>query len=837
MPDNNDEVDFSERQNLFQSAPAPRQFTVAGVVSTKHRRLEDAAGDVAPPSYTANTNKELLCLEYVANFRKQFEELLPDSGRPPLYLCPPNECGIPKFVCTTLRPTLLPFLELYNLEKLATFVSGLIEYEPLADPCKPPLCLPSPAAVLHWQSGDAFDLANLLVSFLIGSGYDAYVVNGFAPRWVCLLDQSRTICPFLDTIGKLDEAHDGKVNGESKVADDDTAVPKPTSKFVAMMEAKEEARRAEVAAMQDWTKHLDDDDDDDDDPLEGKRVHAWVLVRAGRRDVTEHVFIEPSTGRLYPVRDSPYVRIESVWNHQNYFVNMQPHRLSQCLYDLGHATDWEYVFLSSLEKKRIRMAKAASNNAGDGSDPGGENDEESNILDVPPSWVVKLHVERKRYKQRYVNEAQRATLYEKSKVEDFADNTHPQGMVRRLTLYRNRSRTLPIEIRELFKNRKDKLHLRIRYPLQGKFEEHFLPGRQPEALKSRIEWSGFRRELTFYTTARMDGLVKREELVHKHITETFSGRDDYLEQRSVTLSEEKDHAEAISKTPTPFVLPGGATGELTVRRMAEKFGRNPDRDADEDARKRTYNVREGTIRVQFHYAEGKITSASRVYHKAPNTPVDVFQVDPTAPRPKETLLERELQAAIQMEKECYNAIRHVDVETQEILKYRKREEAAITLETSIFDAEEDESKADAAEEQRKQSKEAKVEMDYLSPFLQAVGKHHHGSHGLTKDEAHAVRDLCLKNLKERLLERANIIQTRLDKENSALAKKQAAFQRSQREHDQGTDEEFERFCSETMFRIQILEQRLTRHEETALQKYAELDQRLHNEPRLAVLHQ
>ncbi|OQR89593.1 hypothetical protein ACHHYP_06188 [Achlya hypogyna] len=824
MPDNNEEVDFSERQNLFQGAPAPRQFTVAGVVSTKHRRLEDAVADDAPAPYTSNSNKELLCLEYVANFRKQFEELLPDSGRPPLYLCPPNECGIPKFVCTTIRPTLLPFLELYNLEKLATFVSGLIEYEPLADPCKPPTCLPSPSAVLGWQTGDSFDLANLLVSFLIGSGYDAYVVNGYAPKWVCLLDQSRTVCPFLD-VGKA--VDDGK-RRDGKDAEDSTAVPKPSSKFVAMQEAKEEARRIELAAMQDWTKCIDDDDDDDD-PLEGKRVHAWVLVRAGRRDATEHVFVEPSTGRLYPVRESPYLAIESVWNHQNYYVNMQPHKLSQCLYDLSHATDWEYVFLSSIEKKSLggdglegkthdqllEGRDGSSNNSGDGGDPGGDGDDDANILDLPPSWVTKLHVERKRYRQRYVNEAQRTTLFEKAKVEDFAENTHAQGMVMRITLYRNRARTLPVEIRELFRNRKDKLHLRIRYPLEGKFEEHFLPGRQPEALKSRTEWSGFRRELTFYTSARNDGLVKREELVHKHITETFAGRDDFLEHRSVTVSEEKDHADMVAKTPAPFVLPGGATGELTVRRMAEKFARNTARDADEDARKRTYNVREGTIRVQFHYASGKITSASRVYSKAPNTPVEVFQ----------------------MEKECYNAIRHVDIETQEILKYRKREEAAIVLETSIFDVEEDESKADAAEEQRKQGKETKLEMDYLSPFLQAVGQHAGRGYPLTKDEAHTVRDLCLKNLKERLLERANIIQTRLDKENSALAKKQAAFQRSQREHDQGTDEEFERFCSETMFRIQILEQRLTRHEETALQKYAELDQRLHNDSRLAILHQ
>ena len=89
-------------------------------------------------------------------------------------------------------------------------------------------------------------------------------------------------------------------------------------------------------------------------------------------------------------------------------------------------------------------------------------------------------------------------------------------------------------------------------------------------------------------------------------------------------------------------------------------------------------------------------------------------------------------------------------------------------------------------------------------------------------------------LKERLLERANIIQRRLDEENTTLAKKQAAFQRS-REHLEGADEAFEAFCSKAMFRIQILEQRLARHEETALQKYADMDMKLRNDPRLGVL--
>ncbi|RQM29382.1 hypothetical protein B5M09_004398 [Aphanomyces astaci] len=787
--ENNEDADYSERQPLYEGKPQSRQFTVAGVVSTKQRRLEDHVIEgVTSSSYSTNSNKELLCLEYVANFRKQFDDLMDASDicRPPLYLCPPNERGIPKFVCTTLRPTLLPFLDLYDMDKLATFVSGLIEYEPLVDPCAPPACLPSPSAVLATTTS------------------------------------SLTAAP-----SSVDTAAAPKDEGKSK--------------FVAMQEAKDAARRADEAARLDWTKYMDVDDEDEDE-LDGKRVHAWVLVRAG---LTEHVFLEPSTGRKYPVRASPYLRIEAVWNHQNYWVNMQPTcssslsssstkaaaaaSCSDTLFDLNHATDWEFVFLSSQDRRGGGGSGRSSGLHGDGGESkhnddldGGRADNNShhdgdedaadddNVLDLPPSWVAKLHVDRKAYKRRFVTAGQRTTLFRKAKVEEFAENNHAQGLVLRITQFRNIARTLPVQVREVFKNRKDKLHLRVRYPLEGKFEEHFLPGRVPEALATRTEWSGFRRDLGFYT---------REEVIHKRTVESFEGRDDFLVGRSVALTEDKDEAKAGAAS---FVLPGGGSGELVVLKMAEKYDRNDRKDADE---------------------VGKITSGSRVYHKAPGTPVDVFQVDPMATRPKESILDRELQAAIQMEKECYNNIRHSDVETQEILKFRRREEASIALETSIFDAQDDESKHDRVDDPHKAGKDAKAETDYLSPFLQSVHSHHRTPHGggrkqvLSRDDAHNVRDMCLKNLKERLLERANIIQTRLDKENAALAKKQAAFQRSQREHDQGTDEEFERFCSETMFRIQILEQRLTRHEETALQKYAELDQRLHSDPRLAVLHQ
>jgi hypothetical protein len=731
-------VGFDAAQDIFhvtddERATAARQFTMAGVVSTKLRRLEDDLARVdamVPSSYTSNSNKELLCLEYVAGFQKQFEAMFPKRKK--LYLFPPNEKGLAKFVCTTIRPTLLPFRDLYDAQRLALFLAGAIEYEPLADPQRAPKCLPSPSFTLRWRRGDCFDLSVVLVSFLIGAGYDAYVVNGRAPKWMCLLDQSKTPLPVLpieEEMRKSRERDEQQAKRLHTVGGGDTSSGVSAaveiklesrssfaSKYVQQLK-EQEAKDAEKAKEKLLLDSLYDGDDDDEDPLEGKRVHAWVLVRAGKRDVTDHYFIEATTGRTYSLRDAPYLAIESVWSHENYWVNMQQDKqpIETTLFDLSNPTDWEYVFLSAAEKKSALDAEEDAKNAMDLGDDlksmsggGGETDNQDDddddddlILDIPPSWVVKLVVDRAQYKKKFVVDSQRVTLYRRAKVEEFADNSHDQGLVLRVTIYRDNDCTLPTEMREYFKNRKDRLESRRRLPMDGTFEEYFAPGRVPEALKARVEWIGYRRELHFYTSARMDGLVKRDEQILARTSETYEGRDDFLNFRSVTLVTDKDEVDAKN----PYVLPGGPTGELTIKKMKETFARNPKLLADDDARKRTYHVQEGSIRVNFHYATGKITAGSRTYYKAPNTPVAVVMADPTARKPKLSVLEDELRASMQLEKDCYAAVRHSEIETQDILKLRKREEMAIALETSFFDANDDDPKLHKKEDAKDKGKD------------------------------------------------------------------------------------------------------------------------------------
>lgn len=111
-------------------------------------------------------------------------------------MTPQNECGVLKFICTTLRPTKLPFIELYDYESCAKFICRFIDYEQLNPPTEFPRIIPSPSNVLRWQRGDSFDMSILLTSLLIGYGYDAYCIYGRAPKYITTKDETLLQCPY-----------------------------------------------------------------------------------------------------------------------------------------------------------------------------------------------------------------------------------------------------------------------------------------------------------------------------------------------------------------------------------------------------------------------------------------------------------------------------------------------------------------------------------------------------------------------------------------------------------------------------------------------------------------
>ena len=95
------------------------------------------------------------------------------------------------------------------------------------------------------------------------------------------------------------------------------------------------------------------------DPLDRQRVHCWVMVAPGHREVSEGFFIEPSTGVKYALTGSPYYAIEQVWNDVNLWVNMQPNPrregIADVSWDLRNVKKWERV-LDDVTPERTRAA-------------------------------------------------------------------------------------------------------------------------------------------------------------------------------------------------------------------------------------------------------------------------------------------------------------------------------------------------------------------------------------------------------------------------------------------------------------------------------------------------
>lgn len=304
-------------------------YTAEGRLNTKSQRQRDLLKTkftLAPESYKSNNTKEELCLEYINTFIEQFSNIYKKRRIP--FMVAENEFGVRKFVCSTLRPTQVPVPELYDLYECASFLAGYNLYEPLDPATETPKYLFSPLQVLESNTGDSFDLSNLLCSFLLGAGYDAYVVHGYAPKFITLKDQSMTQCPMISDTSESVKIKQSKDNNNSTETQSSNYIPPDntvkSSQYIANLAEKK--RLESIDKFQLWIPDPPVDEsrmmeDQKNKSLADQRVHAWVLVRSGRRDIKEHVFVEASTGRVYATKNSPYIAIEAVWNHTNFFIN------------------------------------------------------------------------------------------------------------------------------------------------------------------------------------------------------------------------------------------------------------------------------------------------------------------------------------------------------------------------------------------------------------------------------------------------------------------------------------------------------------------------------------
>ncbi|XP_072278788.1 dynein regulatory complex subunit 7 [Pyxicephalus adspersus] len=699
-----------------------------------------------PSSYSSHSKKEQTLLGLANNFLRQYSHLYPD--RKPLFMCPLNECGLEKFVCTTLHPTLLPYCDLYDWEECARFLAEYLSMEPINPPTELPRQLFSSSSVLQRQKGNCFDFSILLCSLLLGAGYDVYCVSGYASREICLMDQSREVCPLLKKTQESSEESPKNPHKKYSVT--------PPRQLVSRFELQQEAKRQtklhalHLKEQEEKDRCQEDAEKSGPDPLFGLRVHCWVLVLSGKREVPENFFIDALTGNAYSTKDERFLGIESVWNHENYWVNMQDCRngCKDMTFDLGDPVYWEFMLVGILRPLLLIPDMEEEEDVEEGDS---ENQDSSMMFQMPPSW------------------------------------------------------TLPIVLTP-------KVHI---------YRSH-----APET----------ERTMLFYSTARLDGLERRDEKPNKMI-ETFQGRPDFLYYR-LTL---------FGKRPKKVAIAGGPieANPRPILKITERFSRNAEKPANEDVAERIFLITKDRIYVRYHRQDDRITTSYWEFQKpanlgkkgihtdlSPETCIS-YQVEPCDKFTKQLYVYETLIHLQQVELIAKEAVRKAEAEVLEILSIRAQEELRSQLTISIYDTERNKKRKEQREAMERAAREDRLrcamqELDYLAPFLARLGD----PEKVTCAQAQQVKEDCLSDLKQRLIEKANLIQARFEKETQELQKKQQWYQENQNSMTQEDQDTYMDYCSEAMFRIQILETRLNRHKELAQHKYLALEDRLSKDPRL-----
>ncbi|XP_067895745.1 dynein regulatory complex subunit 7 isoform X2 [Heterodontus francisci] len=783
-----------------------------------------------PTSYQKNTTKEQTMLQYAENFRQQYVYLYPD--RKPLFLNPLNECRVEKFVSTTLRPTLLKHEELYNWDGCAQFVADFLVVDSLDPITDVPDYLFSSTTMLKRQKGNCFDFSNLLCSLLIGTGYNAYCVSGYAVKEMCLVDETREICPLL-------KENDKSKKEQNKPADKRYAV-KPirelTSKFEMNQKAHKQAqlKEQEERRQKDLENAADSEMKTAHDVMHGLRVHCWVLVLAGKREVPENFFIDPFTGNSFETTNERFLGIESIWNHRNYWVNMQDCKFGckDVVFDLGDPVKWEYM-LPDTENSHIIVPESFDYFIDEGDDD--DEKEVEKIFDMPPSWVQEIIIPAKDIETR-CPKGEKIIQYKKANLEKYAPYLNIDGMVKRLIEYEDIECTSFVKVTEWYSNRKDMLEKIERNMRTRIITEYFKNGRHM-AVKRHLYRSSepeTDRTLKYSSKLRVDGLVSRVE-TPTEITEKFKDRPDFLIYRQATFSKR------VRKVRLPGTI---QSNYRTIAKITERFARNRNKPAHQDVAEQVFLIASEHIHLTYHREDDMITAVKREFILPPNLLqkddqevnmeqiVVTFEVDPLAKPCKNVVLYQTMMELLKTQAASMQSIRDSEHEVREFLKDRAAERKANELTISVYDTERNEKAKEHRREQIRLEEEqrmrrAEEELDYLAPFLARLGQ----PKRITKKIAIKLRNDCLTDMKQRLIDKANLIQSRFEKEAMELQSKQQWYQQNQISMTKEDEQAYLAYCSEAMFRIHILEMRLNKHKETAPIKYLALEEKIRKDAR------
>ncbi|XP_045466856.1 dynein regulatory complex subunit 7 isoform X1 [Harmonia axyridis] len=783
-----------------------------------------------PETYTKNSEKEKMLLFTAENFRREFRYKFPN--RKQLFLACNNECKIQKMVCTSIRPTTLPFVELEDWKSLVGFFGDHMEYEPLEIATLFPNRLCSPQTTVFRQSGNCFELSTALCSLLLGIGYNAYVVSGYAIQDVTMNIMIRVDSPFPEESDVVEEKKEEKAAQKYTLKSGRDL----RSKFIMMMEQRvrdkeeEEQRRRREEELE--LRRIEEAFPEDD--LEGLRIHSWVLMLKGGRKIKEPCFIEPTTGIIHPLNTFAYNGIESVWNHLNYWVNMQEctQDLSTLDYNLQDVNKWEHVLLGEpIESRKHR--------------PDVEADEEEveririyqeKHLDMPISWSSPITIPHDVLASRYPKGVKK-TWYKRTLVQSYAPYLQEDGLVNKITRYKDFDCTIPTTTEDTYENRQDKKYKEVANLESGRVEEFFKPGREDCVIKHTYFWydSGDEdqtRVIEFGSRARYDSLASLT-ITDNEMTEVYVNKESRLYYRHTTYSRKG------------FPPPGMVESHKRIMmNVIEKFHRNENVPASKDIAERHFAIYDREIHLRFHYDTGKVTASTRTFIKPPIAEMGEgmkfnpeltygFHADIKNDPPSNLELFLLFREQLEEEAKSVQHIRDLNDQINDFLKLRNLEVAMVKLEVDLFNREHNEQYRQGMlerehQERQHKAKETEEHVDYIQPYLERLDD----KEVITLESAAALKEWCLNDYKNILLQRAQVIQKRFEKASENLNRKNQWYNLMRDKLKPEEEIQYFEELHRMNFVLQAFVERLERHRELSFYKYTGMVKYLNNHPKL-----
>ncbi|KAJ8714171.1 hypothetical protein PYW08_007791 [Mythimna loreyi] len=688
----------------------------------------------------------------------------------------------------------------------------------------------SPYTAIIRRSANPFELAHVLVSWLIGGGYDAYVVVGCAKRDVCMAIRYRTECPEIP-----DETVIEEVPPEPEEEPRYKLVPLPdlTSKYVVEMAIKEEERKQKELdkIKNERLKKIAELEKPPPDEIDGWRTHAWILVVPPFMGIEEPFFIEPSEGNGYPLNAPQYQHVESVYNNENYYVNIQketeegPGALS---YDFTDLDCWEHLLAGEPYYRRQLVGIDTSDKK--------TAVETEKHLDMPASWVEKLDITADDYEQRYPG-SHKVIHYKKVLLDKFAPYSQRDGIIKRIRIYQDYALNELLTTYEWYKQREDKmLTVKIDHTTRM-VREIFGIGRKDHLLKHEYSLDApvgsveGNRVLEFNYYPRLDHLTKLvcTPLIFE---EYYTDRADRLESRKIVY------------TPGTKVEP-----KRQVKDITETYSRNPDIPAKKDIWKKIFHIQDNTIDLLYQYAYNFVTNDTRNFIK-PNLAetggkilfypekTSGYIADPIAERPRPLDVYYSLCDNIAWEYKTCKHIRDRETDINTYLRTRYHELKEPVLFVALYDTERNEAaKKGWADQEHKKAevteREKEAEIDPLAPYLARMFGTGHGTGSqLSMKEATLIREQCINDFKAKQLARQHLVQERFDKFNSEYKNKRLWYLANQFILTPEKEAAYFATSAELSFKVHALEVRLTRHRDLSGPRFKALMDYLDKHPLL-----